>query len=305
MRRHFQIIFVTIVFLLLLISFFLPYVQHEPAVKQYRYDENDTLVEAAPFSPSREYWFGTDRRGEDLFYKVMDGAKYTILIALFVAVVRVIVSLCIGFFMSHVKRKLIFFHHFLMNLQLFPQTIFCFFLLTPFVIYEIRTEQVVTNVQLLYIQIAVFILVALPSLTRLFQQEIQQIWQKDYVQSSFLLGGSKGHVFRTHMIKALSPQIIFQVGEQMVQVLLLMLHLSIFKLFLGGTKIVSGQTHDQFNLYFPYLNEWSNLISYYYVELMIEPRIIMIPVLFYMILLFCMTKIVNGYKELQFEKDCK
>ncbi|MFD3450389.1 hypothetical protein ACFDTO_38070 [Microbacteriaceae bacterium 4G12] len=297
MRSYLNVVCLTVISLLLLISFLLPYVQHKPALTEYHYDENDTLVAIAPFPPSHEHWFGTDRRGEDLLYKVIDGAKYTILIALFVAVVRVIISLCIGFLISNVKRKSVLFQHFAMNLQLFPQAIFCFFLLTPFAIYIVRTKPVVTNVQLLYIQIAVLILVAVPSLARLFQQEIRQLLQKDYVQSSFLLGGSRGHVFRTHIIRALGPRIVLQVGEQMVQVLLLMLHLSMFKLFLGGTKIVSGHIHDKFNLYLPYLNEWSNLISHYYIELMLQPRIIMIPVMFYMILLFCMTKVVNGYKK--------
>ncbi|KEK23047.1 peptide ABC transporter permease [Bacillus gaemokensis] len=264
---------------------------------QYRYNEKGEIVEAAPFSISRTYWFGTDREGEDLFYKVIDGAKYTILIAFFVAVARVIISLLISLFIHIDKWRYSFLQRCTVSFQFFPQTLFCILFLTPFIMYELRTKPIVTNIEVLWIQCIVLVAVAVPGMTRFFHKEIREIWDKEYVTSSFVLGGSKWHVFRIHIMKVLQPQIIFQIGEQMVQVLLIMLHLAFFKLFLGGTKIVSWQAHDQFSKYFPYLNDWANLISYYYGELMLEPRIIMIPVIFYMILLFCMTKAVNGYKH--------
>ncbi|MBC6971308.1 ABC transporter permease subunit [Bacillus sp. Xin] len=264
---------------------------------EYRYNDKGEIVEAAPFSMSSEHWFGTDREGEDLFYKVIEGAKYTILISFFVAVARVTISLLMSLLVRNDKWGFSFLQRITVSFQFFPQTLFCILFLTPFIIYELRTKPIVTNIEVLCIQFLVLVVVALPGMTRFFQKEVQQLWNKEYVKNSFLLGGSRWHVFRTHITKVLQPQIIFQIGEQMVQVLLIMLHLAIFKLFLGGTKIVSGQAHDQFNIYVPYLNDWANLISYYYGELMLEPRIIIIPVLFYMLLLFCMTKVVNGYKH--------
>ncbi|WP_410983972.1 ABC transporter permease subunit [Bacillus cereus] len=297
MRKQRYIYFLFPIILLLIISFALPYVQKEPKVVEYQYNDKGEIVEAAPFSMSSEHWFGTDREGEDLFYKVIEGAKYTILISFFVAVARVTISLLMSLCIRNDKWSFSFLQRITVSFQFFPQTLFCILFLTPFIIYELRTKPIVTNIEVLCIQFLVLVVVALPGMTRFFQKEVQQLWNKEYVENSFLLGGSRWHVFRTHIMKVLQPQIIFQIGEQMVQVLLIMLHLSIFKLFLGGTKIVSGQAHDQFNIYVPYLNDWANLISYYYGELMLEPRIIIIPVLFYMLLLFCMTKVVNGYKH--------
>ncbi|CAM4163239.1 peptide ABC transporter permease [Bacillus manliponensis] len=290
--RRYLYFFVPI-FIMLCASFLLPYVQEERERVLYTYDEEGKVDEAAPFSFSRTYWFGTDREGGDLFYKVIDGAKYTILISFFVACMRVIIAVCFSFFIK--KRKSIF-----ESLRFFPQTLFCLLFLSPFIIYEVRTKPIVSNVEVLCIQLIVFVVIAVPGLTRFFQTEVEQLWRKEYVQSAFVLGGSKWHVFRTHIIKGVWPKMMFQIGEQMVQVLLLMLHLALFKIFLGGTKIVSGQVHDQYNVYSPYVTDWANLISYYYIELMIEPRIVMVPVLFYMILLFCMTKAVEGYKK----EDC-
>ncbi|WP_255287124.1 peptide ABC transporter permease [Bacillus pseudomycoides] len=289
------------IILLLIISIALPYFQEESKVVEYRYNEKGEIVEAAPFSISRAHWFGTDREGEDLFYKVIDGAKYTILISFFVAVARVIISLLMSLFIHNDKWGIFFLQRVTVSLQFFPQTLFCILFLTPFIIYELRTKPIVTNIEVLCIQFLVFVFVAVLGMTRFFHKEVQQLWNKEYVKSSFLLGGSRWHVFRTHIMKVLQPQIIFQIGEQMVQVLLIMLHLALFKLFLGGMKIVSRQAHDQFSIYVPYLNDWANLISYYYGELMLEPRIIIIPVMFYMILLYCMTKVVNGYKHNRIE----
>ncbi|KFM95070.1 peptide ABC transporter permease [Bacillus clarus] len=264
---------------------------------EYRYNEKGEIAEVAPFSISRTHWFGTDREGEDLFYKVIDGAKYTILISFFVAVARVIISLLMSLLIRNDKWGFSLLQRVTVGLQFFPQTLFCILFLTPFIIYELRTKPIVTNIEVLCIQGIVLVFVAVPRMTRFFQKEVQQIWRQEYMISSLVLGGSRWHIFRTHIMKVLQPQMIFQIGEQMVQVLLIMLHLAIFKLFLGGTNIVSGQAHDQFSIYFPYLNDWASLISYYYGELMLEPRIIMIPVIFYMILLYCMTKVVNQYKH--------
>ncbi|HEK9100658.1 ABC transporter permease subunit [Bacillus pfraonensis] len=297
MRKQRYIYFLFPIILLLIISFALPYFQKEPKVVEYRYNEKGEIVEAAPFSMSSEHWFGTDREGEDLFYKVIEGAKYTILISFFVAVARVTISLLMSLLVRNDKWGFSFLQRVTVSLQFFPQTLFCILFLTPFIMYELRTKPIVTNIELLCIQLIVFVFVAVPGMTRFFQKEVQHIWRQEYVISSLVLGGSRWHIFRTHIMKVLQPQIIFQIGEQMVQVLLIMLHLAIFKLFLGGTKIVSGQAHDQFHIYFPYLNDWANLISYYYGELMLEPRVIIIPVLFYMLLLFCMTKVVNGYRH--------
>lgn len=91
------------IILLLIISIALPYFQEESKVVEYRYNEKGEIVEAAPFSISRAHWFGTDREGEDLFYKVIDGAKYTILISFFVAVARVIISLLMSLFIHNDK----------------------------------------------------------------------------------------------------------------------------------------------------------------------------------------------------------
>ncbi|WP_243524965.1 peptide ABC transporter permease [Bacillus pseudomycoides] len=297
MRKQRYIYFLFPIILLLIISFALPYFQKEPKAVEYRYNDKGEIVEAVPFPISRTHWFGTDREGEDLFYKVIDGAKYTILISFFVAVARVIISLLMSLFIRNDKWGFSFFQRVTVSLQFFPQSLFCILFLTPFIMYELRTKPIVTNIEVLCIQLVVLVFVAVTGMTRFFQKEVQQMWRQEYVISSLVLGGSRWHIFRTHIMKALQPQVIFQIGEQMVQVLLIMLHLAIFKLFLGGIKIVSGQAHDQFNIYFPYLNDWANLISYYYGELMLEPRIIVIPVMFYMILLFCMTKVVNGYKH--------
>lgn len=295
-RRYLYFLFP--VFVLLCVSLLLPYVQKERERVLYTYDEEGRVDEAAPFSFSSTYWFGTDREGEDLFYKVVDGAKYTILISFFVAFMRVVIAVVFSFFTKRRKSRL--FLYMFGSLRFFPQTLFCLLFLSPFIIYEVRTKPIVSNIEVLCIQLIVFIAIAVPGLTRFFQTEVEQLWRKDYVQSAFVLGGSKWHIFRIHIIKGLWPKVTFQIGEQMVQVLFLMLHLALFKIFLGGTKILPGQVHDQYNVYFPYVNDWANLISYYYVELMIEPRIVMIPVLFYMILLFCMMKAVEGYKK----EDC-
>jgi peptide/nickel transport system permease protein len=66
---------------------------------------------------------------------------------------------------------------------------------------------------------------------------------------------------------------------------------------MGRIKNIFGQEHDKFNIYLPHFNEWSALINRYYGEIIIEPRIIVIPIIFYTLLL-SIIKIINYNKDI-------
>ena len=55
------------------------------------YNEKGEL-EAAPFSPSSKFWFGSDEKGRDLFQLIIEGAKWTVGASVIIAILRVIVG---------------------------------------------------------------------------------------------------------------------------------------------------------------------------------------------------------------------
>lgn len=79
--------------LLLLLSFVYPFLikPHLELPPSMLYKDGK-LVDLPPYPPSWTYLFGVDRFGGDVFWMVIDGAKYTILIAVFVGVLRIFLA---------------------------------------------------------------------------------------------------------------------------------------------------------------------------------------------------------------------
>lgn len=83
------------------------------------YNEKGEL-EAAPFSPSDKFWFGSDVKGRDLVQLIIEGAKWTVGASIIIAILRVIVGGELVYFlvcMANVLFQLL--HPFLILLVLY------------------------------------------------------------------------------------------------------------------------------------------------------------------------------------------
>jgi peptide/nickel transport system permease protein len=108
-RLFTQPLFLTgfIIIFTLVISSFVYTIVFDDEIPQdyYLYDEKGTLVDASPLPPSKHIWFGTDRHGFHMLYKIIIGAKFTILAALGIAFLRVVVAIPVGIFLSSYLSK--------------------------------------------------------------------------------------------------------------------------------------------------------------------------------------------------------
>lgn len=68
------------------------------------YNEKGEL-EAAPFSPSSKFWFGSDEKGRDLFQLIIEGAKWTVGASVIIAILRVIVGGGIGLLLGMYSKR--------------------------------------------------------------------------------------------------------------------------------------------------------------------------------------------------------
>ncbi|KZE68930.1 hypothetical protein AWM68_01280 [Fictibacillus phosphorivorans] len=73
-------------------------------VMQIRYDENKNAIDGAPIAPHKEMPFGTDRFGVSILHKVLDGAKYTLGVAFFIAFARLFFGTILGLFISQMPK---------------------------------------------------------------------------------------------------------------------------------------------------------------------------------------------------------
>ncbi|CAH0347470.1 ABC transporter permease subunit [Bacillus sp. CECT 9360] len=141
-------------------------------------------------------------------------------------------------------------------------------------------------------QVIVMSLIALPSLTLHLSSIMKKSWDEEYVESSRVLGGSKFHILRKHIIPAVSDKVLLLFMQQFIQVLLLMAHLGVLKLFFGGTKVEEGTVSS-------ISNEWSGLIGFSYQFLRAYPWIPLTPIIFFALTSIALVLILESIKKAQ------
>lgn len=286
---------------ILFISIVVPNLMPEPAIEQFRYHFDQKSLEIPPFGPSSDNWFGTDRNGKDLFYAIVDGAKYTIFFAVVITFGRMLLS-----FIGGLVFKRLFLNNWVSGLlqgfQFVPQSLIVLLVLSPLYFYELRTDSFLSYTETLVIQLAVLIAAGILPLAKIIAETADSLSRNDYVTCAKHMGSSSLQITKRHVLPHLWPRLFVLSGRQFSQVLTLMLHLAIYHLFIGGVKITSGQVHDQFNNYATVSNEWTGLISMYHRELMLEPFVVMIPVVAYTLLILCVN-IMTKSLEKSFDKQ--
>jgi peptide/nickel transport system permease protein len=128
--------------------------------------------------------------------------------------------------------------------------------------------------------LVVLITFAIPTLTVLISSEINKILNYEFIESARTLGGSRYHLLMKHIKPYLLPQLFIIYFREFIQVMLLLAHLGVIGIYLGGgtsetdlfskTKILSAS------------NEWSGLIGTWWSFIWTTyPWIAFIPVLFF------------------------
>ena len=72
---------------------------HVDQVRLYYEEDGVTLISAMPHAPTEPFLLGSDRRGFDLFDQIVIGAKYTLVFALLIALLRVMGGLLFGIYL--------------------------------------------------------------------------------------------------------------------------------------------------------------------------------------------------------------
>lgn len=272
----------------------------DPLVEKYDYiyDENERLASAPPHSP--EYVFlGSDKLGFSIFDQLLVGAKYTILFALAVAFLRMVIGFLLAipfafFFPPKLQRgfeKLVDGMHFL------PMTLIAYVLLMPVLMMPMGGFTTTEFERILFQGIVMTILVV-PLVMTLFGNEMKLLMKEEFVMSTKVMGGSSVHLLRKHLLPHLSSRMGVVFGQQFIQTLLLLIHLGVFDLYFGGTKLTFSQFQNDPPRSTTY--EWSGLIGASKDALMTGRWWFIIPALAcFVVLIFSMQLIISGIKEVQ------
>lgn len=287
---------ILIVFGLLLTSF-LYFIIFDDKIDQinYIYNNEGKMVSISPHPPSSDILFGTDALGYSILQKLIVGIKYTILITLIIATIRIVTGYLFAifyvFFINNKFRLVI--NSVADGMHFLPLTLLTYILLVP-ILRNITGVWETTLLERLIFQIVIMSFIVLPVTTSSIGNEMNETLKKEFVQSSVVMGGSLIWILFKHINPQLWPKILLLWTQHIVQVLQMFVHLGILSIFVGGSMYG-----------IPKIYELSGMIAISREVFMTKQYWMILPTLFtFMLLIYCFNAIAHGIsnKPIQFIK---
>lgn len=295
--RKYKITVIGTAFLMLLLLASLLYPLYGPADFNHRIlikDDLGNVIGRAPFPPSSEHLLGTNRNGEDMHLLLLYGAKFTLIAAFGVAVLRVILGGIVGMVLSlwapFFKNS---FKDFFLTFRYIPSVLIAIFLMIP--VFGVAKGTSISTV--VTYQIIILTFIGFPSVTQLAMEITDQLLKTSFVQSSLLMGAGRLHLIKRQLWPYLRSYGIFFVVQQLISVLHIMMQLGIFGGFLGGQNQSGVFGYEDPPKPASLSNEWAGLIGQNFTDFMLAPWTIFTPVAGYFIVIVIVNMIKKELEE--------
>jgi peptide/nickel transport system permease protein len=277
---------------MLMTSFAYSWITDNEIKKVYYLYEDGRLVDGAPIEPRPGLPFGTDALGLDIFAKIIIGAKFTILAALAVAALRVFIALPFGFLVgTYFRKQKKYFNGLIDSFHYVPLTIIAYYLLRPVLMEPMEGFQT-SMIERVIMEVLILALLTVPIIISLIGNESSLIYQRDFVVCAKSLGASNWRIIRKHIYPSLREKLFVIFGQQVMQTLIILSHLGLLKLFLGGTHVTFGIMPDPPT---SITQEWSGLIGDSFRYLRSAPWIPLTPILCFAATMLAVALMIEGY----------
>ncbi|WP_273833612.1 hypothetical protein [Guptibacillus sedimenti] len=244
---------------------------------------------------------GSDTHGHPILSKLIVGAKYTILLTALIAFLRIFIGYALSipylFWLGNRSKKVI--NNIADGMQFLPLSLIAYILLVNVLIFDedqrLFAESVMTSNIIL--EVSILVLFAIPVVLNTIGREAEEILRRDFAQAAILLGGSKSRLLFQHITVHLFPKLVHLFGQQMIQALQVLMHLSVFRILLGG-GVRSGGVASQSLTY-----EWTGMFETMRMGIMTERYWLIVPVLvLYVLLIFSIQAVVKSIIDIQQQK---
>ncbi|MEL3971498.1 hypothetical protein AAEO50_04325 [Rossellomorea oryzaecorticis] len=261
------------------------------------YDDNGKILGGAPFPPSLQIPFGTDREGFHIGDKLLEGAQFTLGAAIVVSLLSFVLAFGIGVFGGFTKLKVkALSHKFFTSFYFIPQSIIAYNILYP-VIWEPVQGFTTSLTERIIIEIMVLAIIVTPTTAILISNETEQLLGEEFITSARVLGGSSFFILFKHAMPHLKMRLFVIYPKIVIQILLVIAHLGFFTLYFGGTDVCYEPFCDPPK---PFIQEWSGLMGTNYKELGLSWWIFMAPMLCFavtILLLNGIAKCIEGLMD--------
>ncbi|AWC32517.1 peptide ABC transporter permease [Bacillus cytotoxicus] len=267
------------------------------------YNDKNELIGKAPFPPSVMPPFGSDRFGEPIFLQILDGAKFTILFAITISLLRILFGTCIGIFLSLYAAKFKRFSQVCSEVFYYIPTLFiAFILIAPVnILITSNADQLNPNISFAFYQAIVLIFIALPTISLYISSEVDEFMQQDYILSSQLMGATRFHIIKKHLRVLLLDRIFVLFMEHIVQTLILMIHLALLNIIIGGIQM-KELTEGEFKPV-SLSNDWAGLIGLNHYEMNLSLWIIFYTLVTFFITILFIKLMITGIQDARKARD--
>jgi peptide/nickel transport system permease protein len=264
-------------------------------VMQFRYDENERMIGSAPLPPFKEMPFGTDRFGVSIFHKVLDGAKYTLGFAFLIALARLVIGTLLGLVLSQLPKSIIrIAHKIFESFYYAPATIIAYLLVYP--VLQIFTWSLSKEEQTIF-SLLVLVVLAVPPVMLAVASETSKFLENEFISSVKVLGGGKFHTLRKHVFPYLRPRLSILYSQQVIATLLLVAHLGILRVFIGGTDLITLEPLSNNTVPVAMINEWSSMIGANYYQIRGDRWVVFAPLAGFAITILALNFMVEAMKQ--------
>lgn len=280
----FLFLFILLVTSLLYPSWIKPHLEPPPMLMY----EDGNLVDTPAYPPSLKYPFGVDRTGEDTFWNVIEGAKYTLFIAALIGILRMFLGMGTGILYGLYHQRL--------SWVVEPLT--RAFRFIPAILIAMMFFISESGLDIILKQCLMLSLITFLPLTSVIGDELRYYLKNEFIDASRLLGGSKWWIVKVHIKNHFRPRMIVILLQQIAQSLVLLVQLGAFLFVIGGYEMIDlGTPGNPYDVATSLSNEWSGMIGLSYHELRYNKWIVLGPSLGFVLSLFSLNLMLRGIQS--------
>ena len=227
-------------------------------------------VQGAPFPPSKDYVWGSDDLGRDIFSLVIYGTRLTIMLGAIIALGRFIIAIPLGIgsgFGNKICKTLI--NQFIIAFSAIPALIACIIVLrTNYFTGLFKTQSIIA-----FSAVLTFVGWAKPA--KIISERVENLMASAFIKGETAIGKSKSRIAFENIIPHLSAELVVLFFMEIASALGMVMQLGIFNVFIGNVRIIGDTT--PLNVSFE--PEWASILGTTSANLISAPWTVIYPAL--------------------------
>ncbi|WP_130807797.1 ABC transporter permease subunit [Senegalia massiliensis] len=219
--------------------------------------DGNLIVNNPPHPPNNTNIWGTDIIGRDIFSRIMYGAKITMLIAVFSAILRFLIALPISFiaaFGNKLSNKII--DIFNATFSAIPALIITYIILNLKSIRNLEIDEAI----IAYITVLTFI--GFGRISTILRDRIKEILEKSFIKGEITVGKKKWSIAIENILPHLFASIIIYFFIEISRVLIIIAELGVLGIYIGVNKIDPNLIKElELSITPSYYPEWGSMLA--------------------------------------------